>query len=90
MGSVVKRYREAAIALYGLTAEQAEEAIYSPKDDPGEWAPGSLAIVNFEMGHLDPCSYYAPNGLDECFRLSGEAGIGFIEYLNAAIGAVYE
>jgi len=72
----------------GSAPERAGE-IYGPEEDPGEWAPGSLAILNMETGHLGPMSYWATNGLDECFRLSDAAGVGFIEYVNAAVAAVY-
>jgi hypothetical protein len=38
----------------------------------------------------DNIGYYAPCGMDECFRLSGRAGNGYIEWINAAVAAVYE
>lgn len=89
MAGTVEKYRQAAMALYGITRAEAERSIYAPADDPGEWAPSALAIINFEQGHLGPASYWSPRGIDECFRLSNRAGEGFIEYINAAVAAVW-
>jgi hypothetical protein len=91
MSQVVEAYRKAAMKLYGITRKEAEQAIYAPEDDPGEWAPKSLAVICFEWGDnmAANCGYWAPRGMDECFRLSGEAGTGYIEWINAAVGAVY-
>jgi len=86
----VSRYRRAAMKLYGLTEKQAERSIYAPGDDPGGWAPKALAIINFEHGDLGRCDYYARNGLDECIKLGQEAGVGFVEYINPAVAAVWE
>lgn len=78
--------------LYGLTRKQAELSIYTPENDPGEWAPSALAILCFEYGDglADNCGYWAPSGLAECFRLSARAGVGFVEWINPAVGAVYD
>jgi hypothetical protein len=92
MSQVVEAYRKAAQDLYGITRKEAEDAIVAPEDDPGEWAPDSLAVIRMEFGdHMaDRIGYYAPRGLDECVRLGDAAGTGYIEYVNAAVAAVYE
>lgn len=87
---VVERYRTAAMTIFGITRQQAEEAIYAPEDDPGEWAPTSKAILNLETGALAPMGYWEPTGFHESTHLSRTAGFGFIEYVNAAVAAVYE
>jgi len=84
----VEMYRKAARDLYGLNQAEVEAAIYSPEDDRGEWAPDSMAIINLETGHL-PLSYFNHNFIDECFRLSDKAGVGYVECINAAVCAVY-
>lgn len=86
----VEQYRQAAIRLYGLTEKQAKRSIYSAQDDPGQWAPDALGIINLEYGDLPQCSYWAPRGPDECLRLGEEAGVGFVEYINAAVAAIHE
>lgn len=78
------------MAMFKITREQAEESIYDPEDDPGEWAPNSLAILNLETGDLDPISYNSRNGFDNCFKLARRAGTGYIEYVNPAVAAVYD
>jgi len=92
MSQVVEAYRTAAMELYKISRKQAEDAIVAPEDDPGEWAPSSLAVIRFEFGDdmAAHCGYYAPRGMDECFRLSAKAGTGYVEWINAAVGAVYE
>ena len=91
MTQVVEAYRAAAVELYGLTVAQAERAIIASEDDPGEWAPGSLAVIRLEFGDPlnDHIGYFALRGLDECFRLSGKAGIGYVEWVNGGVAAVY-
>jgi len=92
MKNAVELYREAAMRLYGLTRTEAERSIYSSEDDPGEWAPDALAVICLENGDglSDACGYYSPGGLDECIRLADEAGIGFVEWINPAVAAVWE
>jgi hypothetical protein len=89
---IVEAYRQAARKLYRISQHEAEQAIVDPEDDPGEWAPNSLAVIYLEYGDnmADNIGYYAPCGMDECFRLSGRAGNGYIEWINAAVAAVYE
>lgn len=86
---VTARYRAAAIKLFGLSEAQAAQCIYTPKSDPGQWAPKAKCIINFEYGTLEPASYYAPRGMDKCFDWASAAGVGYIEYHNAAIAAVW-
>lgn len=86
----VRRYRAAARKLFKLTEAQAIRSIYTPNDDRGQWAPKSKAIINFEHGDLPQCGYYAPKGLDNCIAWACEAGVGYVEYYNAAIAAVWE
>jgi len=89
--SKVEQYRKAARRIWGLTKKEAASCIYHPRNDPGEWAPKSLAVINLEMGLLPWCDYYHPEGLDNCVRLSQEAdgGVTYVEWVNAAIAAVY-
>lgn len=86
----VNAYRKAAIELYDLTPEQAKRSIFSPREDPGEWAPESLAVVNFEYGDLPLCEYYARGGLDECIRWGEKAGVGFVEWINGGAAAIWD
>ncbi len=85
----VYQYRQAAMKLYGISAEEAEACIVPASEDGGEWAPESLAIIYLEFGHTQPISYYTPGALDNCMELSDVAGTGYIEYINAAVAAVY-
>lgn len=87
--NVVDKYRKAAMRLYGITEGEAKAAIYCPTEDPGEWAPKSMAVINLETGHL-PVSYWSPTFLDQCIELGDAAGVGYVECINAAICAVYE
>ena len=84
----VTAYRRAARKLYGYTREQAEVCIYSPANDPGEWAPDALVILNLERG-LGPLAYYGPDFVGGGIELQEEAGVGFVEHYNAAIACVW-
>jgi len=88
----VEAYRRAARKAYGISQREAEQAIVAPENDPGEWAPNSLAVIYLEFGDnmADQIGYFAPRGMDECIRLSDGAGSGYIEWINAAVAAVYE
>ena len=88
MTQAVKAYRQAAQKLYGYTQAEAEACIYSPKDDPGGWAPDALVILNLEQG-LSRLGLYAPDWLEEGLRLGEEAGVGFVEHINGAVAAVW-
>ena len=83
-----KAYRRAAVKLYGYTQEQAEACIYSPANDPGEWAPKALVILNLERG-LAPLAYYGPDFMGGGIELQEAAGVGFVEHINAAVAAVW-
>ena len=87
----VAAYRVAARALYGISEAEAEAAIVAPEDDPGEWSPSSLAVIYFEMGDAmaEACAPHARHGLDECIRWGERAGIGYVEWINGAVAAVY-
>ena len=85
-------YREAAVGMFGITPDQAAEAIYTQRDDPGEWAPKSLVILNMETGWLG--DYYEPGHIDRFYDLGEAANRSlekhtYIEYQNAAIAAVF-
>ena len=86
---VVQAYRNAAIKQFGITQEEARRANVSPKDDKGEWAPESLAVLYLEHVALYQMNYYSPYFLDRCVELSDRAGIGYIECINPAVCAVY-
>ena len=85
--TVVEKYRQAAIRLWGMTAEEAAIGIVAPADDRGEWAPNSLAVIYVEG--QTPINYWE-RGAEQCEKLSAEAGVGYIEFINAAVAAVYE
>lgn len=97
--STVKKYRKAAMALFGANEKEATHYIVEPKDDRGEWAPRSLAVIYLEPNMTFPedtacipdmLGYYSRNGFDNCVKLGEKAGVGYIEYINAAVAAVYE
>lgn len=84
----VKAYREAAVKLWpGYTPAQAARGIVHPDDDAGQWAPGALAVIYMEG--QTPMQYWG-NGADDGFRLGELAGVGYVEFINAAVAAVYE
>ena len=89
MNQIVEAYRSAAMHLYGISEELAAQAIRAPENDPGEWAPNSLAVLILEHEGLAALSYYDPYFLDRCIDLANEAGQGYIECINPAVCAVY-
>ncbi len=98
MSDIVENYRTAAMELFGANRIEAENYIRSPEDDPGEWAPESLVVIYLErdgrfpddQGKIpDALGYFSRNGFDNCYKLADKAGAGFIEYINAAVAAVY-
>ncbi len=82
-----KAYRAAAVKLWGMTPEAAAVGIVEPKDDPGQWAPGSLAVIYMEG--QTPMDYWG-DGMEQGFKLQALAGVGYVEFINAAVAAVYE
>lgn len=92
----VNAYRKAAKALFGANEAEVAHYIRSPEDDPGQWAPNSLAVIYLEpygfredtgiIPHMLDC--YG-NGFENCIRLAESAGVGYVEYINAAVAAVY-
>jgi len=96
---VVKAYREAAMRLFKCSAVEAEVYIRAPENDPGQWSPNALGIIYLEAdgrkegdemlipAHLD---YYSSYGFNNCIKLSEEAGVGFIEHINAAVAAIWD
>lgn len=94
---VVNAYRRAARELFGANNKEAENYIREPKDDPGEWAPNSMAIIYLEpdmrfkedTGCIPNGLSYWDNGHENCVKLTQLAGCGYIEYINAAVAAVY-
>ncbi len=90
---VTQAYRKAAIKLYGCTEDQVALSIRNPEEDSTarEWAPNALAVLFFEYkdGMGSACGYWEPDGFEECLKLAKEAGVGYIEYQNAAVGGVY-
>jgi len=84
----VQAYRKAATKLWpGYTMKQAEQGIVHPDDDRGEWAPGSLAVIYMEG--QTPMDYWG-QGHEDAFKLGALAGVGYVEFINAAVAAVYE
>ena len=88
---MIKKYRKAAMSLFGATRAEAELAIVAPWNDPGEWAPNSQAIIYLEFdGPLSEALDYWGDGFENCIRLGEKAGLGYIEYINSAVAAVYK
>ena len=88
MSKAVEAYRKAAVELWpGYTMQEATKGIVDPKDDPGQWAPGSLAVIYMEG--QTPMSYW-DGGMEQGFLLQALAGVGYVEFINAAVAAVYE
>lgn len=99
MSKAVEAYRQAAARLFGANKAEVENYIVAPDEDRGEWAPQSLAVIYLEPNFTFPedtgviadrLGYYSPNGMEECFKLGELAGVGYVEYINAAVAAVYE
>jgi len=83
----VKAYRAAAVKLWpGYTLDEAKAGIVHPDEDRGEWAPGSLAVIYMEG--QTPMDYWG-RGHDDAFKLAELAGVGYVEFINAAVAAVY-
>lgn len=97
-GTVLERARTLAMRLYGCTRREVYDAIYLSENDPGEWSPTAVLIINLEQ----------PNGLSEAWfyhaterypaeamtefseRLSDDIGlVCFTDYVNSAVAAVY-
>jgi len=98
MKETVEAYRKAAMVLFGANRTEAENYIRSPEDDPGEWAPNSLAVIYLEpdmrfpedTGCIpDALDYWSPMGMENGIKLGTAAGTGYVEYINAAVAAVY-
>jgi len=82
--------------IFAIKDEVTHAGVYHPLEDPGQWAPKSLLIVNTEMGfYLDPWSqrYDLPlhtwwerweNELEPVFGFPV-----FFESINAAVAALY-
>ena len=70
-----------------MTPEDAERGIVEPDRDPGEWAPDSLAVIYMEG--QTPLDYWG-DGMEQSFQLAEVAGVGYVEFINAAVAAVYE
>lgn len=90
--TVRNAYRKAVQKIFGVSKELAEQSIYLPEDDMGEWAPNSLSVVNFEHGLPNP-SYEAFDGWYDVSELAteiaGENNPSFMETINGAMGAIY-
>ena len=87
MSKAVEAYRAAAVKLWGMTPEDAAKGIVEPGEDSGQWAPDSLAVIYMEG--QTPMNYWE-DGMEQGFRLQALAGIGYVEFINAAVAAVYE
>jgi hypothetical protein len=87
VSKAVEAYRAAAVKLWGMTPEDAAKGIVEPDEDPGQWAPGSLAVIYMEG--QTPMDYWG-DGMEQGFRLAEVAGVGYVEFVNAAVAAVYE
>jgi hypothetical protein len=89
--SIIENYRKAAMSLFGTTRSEATKAIVEPENDPGKWAPDALAVIYLEFdGPLSEALDYWGDGFENCIRLGEKAEYGYIEYINAAVAAVYE
>jgi hypothetical protein len=97
-GKATTAYRRAAKKLFGANDTESRSYIKSPADDPGEWAPEALVIIYLEPDFRFPedtgvipdrLSYYGDLGFDNCIALAEAAGVGYVEYINAAVAAVY-
>ena len=97
--ATVNKYRKAARKLFGASAKEAEVYIKTPKEDTGGWAPRSLAVIYLECDGRFPedrfaipeaLDFYGDEGFENCVKLAEEAGVGYIEYVNAAVAVVYE
>ena len=86
MSKVVEAYRAAAVKLWGMTPEAAAKGIVEPEDGNG-WADNSLAVI-FMEGQT-PMDYWG-DGMEQGFKLAALAGVGYVEFVNAAVAAVYE
>lgn len=96
--SPIEQYREAAKRLWGANDAEVRAYFKEPHEDTGEWAPHSLGVIYLEPdGRFkedtfvipNKLSYYGPSGFDSCLALSEAAGIGYIEYINTAVAAIY-
>lgn len=87
MKNAVEEYRKAAVKLWGMSPEDAARGIVAPDEDPGQWAPNSLAVIYMEG--QTPMDYWG-DGMEQGFRLAAVAGVGYVEFINAAVAAVYE
>ena len=85
MSQVVEAYRRAACELWGMTPEDAAKGVVEPEDGNG-WADGSLAVI-FMEGQT-PMDYWG-DGMEQGFKLAALAGVGYVEFVNAAVAAVY-
>jgi len=85
MTQVVEAYRKAACELWGMTPEAAAKGIVEPEDGNG-WAPDALAVI-FMEGQT-PMDYWG-DGEAQGFKLAAVAGVGYVEFVNAAVAAVY-
>jgi hypothetical protein len=89
--SIIENYRKAAMSLFGATRSEATKAIVEPENDPGEWAPDALAVIYLEFdGPLSEALDYWGDGFENALRLGEKAEFGYVEYINAAVAAVYE
>jgi len=92
-------YRKAAVKLFDISEAEASVYIRAPQDDPGEWAPTAKAIIYLEAdcrtdddtGTLPAMlDSYTNDGMDRCSDLDKASGTGcYIEYINAAVAAVW-
>ncbi len=97
---IVEQYRKAAQSLWpDLNGVETETYILHPDDDRGRNAPGALAIIYLEAdcrqegdaGILPSMlDYYSERGIENCVRLGGAVPGTYVEYINAAVAAVYE
>ena len=86
MSEAVEAYRKAAVKLWpGYTMEEATQGIVEPEDGNG-WAPNALVVI-FMEGQT-PMDYWG-DGMEQGFLLSALAGVGYVEFVNAAVAAVY-
>lgn len=68
--------------------------IVSAKNDRGEWAPGADVVIYMEPRGGDgdccpPLDYYG-GGYEHAATASSELGSHYIDFVNAAVAAVYD
>ncbi len=88
-----RRIIENHFASRGLSTEDIRKSVYLPQNDPGEWSPDSLLIVNHEHGVRGPMDvevdmYQTWQDIDEELTTAIGKPV-FFEPINSAVSALY-